>query len=80
MGFQSLVSQNPFQSVSISYNPYGLKITEQTLKRYGRQGGLSAIDKIWKGSKPKPCFGLALAFFLFLLHSFGSWTVFSNLY
>jgi hypothetical protein len=32
-GFQSLVSQNPLQSVSIPSNPYGLKITEQALSR-----------------------------------------------
>jgi hypothetical protein len=32
-GFQSLVSQNPLQSVSIPSNPYGLKITEQALRR-----------------------------------------------
>jgi hypothetical protein len=31
MGFQSLASQNPSQSVSIPFIPYGLKITEQTL-------------------------------------------------
>jgi hypothetical protein len=31
---QSLVSQNPLQSVSIPSNPYGLKITEQALKEY----------------------------------------------
>jgi hypothetical protein len=30
-GFQSSVSQNLSQSVSISFNPYGLKITEQAL-------------------------------------------------
>jgi hypothetical protein len=30
--FQSLVSQNLSQSVSIPFNPYGLKITEQVLK------------------------------------------------
>jgi hypothetical protein len=30
-GFQSLVSQNSLQSVSIPSNPYGLKITEQAL-------------------------------------------------
>jgi hypothetical protein len=30
-GFQSLVSQNPLQSISIPSNPYGLKITEQAL-------------------------------------------------
>jgi hypothetical protein len=29
--FQSLVNQNPSQSVSIPYNPYVLKITEQAL-------------------------------------------------
>jgi hypothetical protein len=28
-GFQSLVSQNPLQSISIPSNPYGFKITEQ---------------------------------------------------
>jgi hypothetical protein len=32
-GFQSLASQNPSQSVSIPFNPYGLKITEQALRR-----------------------------------------------
>jgi hypothetical protein len=31
-GFQSLVSQNLSQSVSIPSNPYGLKITEQALR------------------------------------------------
>jgi hypothetical protein len=31
-GLQSLVSQNPSQSVSIPSNPYGLKITEQALR------------------------------------------------
>jgi hypothetical protein len=31
-GFQSLVSQNLFQFVSILSNPYGLKITEQALR------------------------------------------------
>jgi hypothetical protein len=33
-GLQSLVSQNPLQSVSIPSNPYGLKITEQALNGY----------------------------------------------
>jgi hypothetical protein len=33
-GFQSLVSQNPPQSVSIPFNPYGLKITEQALSSF----------------------------------------------
>jgi hypothetical protein len=31
-GFQSPVSQNSLQSVSIPSNPYGLKITKQALK------------------------------------------------
>jgi hypothetical protein len=31
-GFQSLISQNPLQSVSIPSNLYGLKITEQALR------------------------------------------------
>jgi hypothetical protein len=31
--FQSLVSQNPLQSISIISNPYELKITEQVLSR-----------------------------------------------
>jgi hypothetical protein len=31
-GFQSLVSQNLLQSISILSNPYGLKITEQALR------------------------------------------------
>jgi hypothetical protein len=34
-GFQSLVSQNFLKSVSIPFNPYGLKITEQALRRFG---------------------------------------------
>jgi hypothetical protein len=33
-GFQSQISQNPLQSVSIPSNPYGLKITEQALKGF----------------------------------------------
>jgi hypothetical protein len=31
-GFQSLLSQNPLQSISIPSNPYRLKITEQALR------------------------------------------------
>jgi hypothetical protein len=42
-GFQSLVSQNPSQSVSIPYNPYGLKITEQALR-----GNNKKSDKYWQ--------------------------------
>jgi hypothetical protein len=33
-GFQSPVSQNPLQSISIPSNPYGLKITEQALRGF----------------------------------------------
>jgi hypothetical protein len=38
-GFQSLISQNLLQSVSIPSNPYGLKITEQTLRVLGTSSG-----------------------------------------
>jgi hypothetical protein len=34
-GFQSLISQNLSQSVSIPSNPYRLKITEQALNKKG---------------------------------------------
>jgi hypothetical protein len=42
-GFQSLVSQNPSQSVSIPYNPYGLKITEEALR-----GNNKKSEKYWQ--------------------------------
>jgi hypothetical protein len=37
-GFQSLVSQNSLQSISIPSNPYGLKITEQAIRRSNTLG------------------------------------------
>jgi hypothetical protein len=43
-GFQSLVSQNISQPVSISSNPYGLKITEQALKYFGLPLSLKKLN------------------------------------
>jgi hypothetical protein len=43
-GFQSLVSQNLSQSVSIPYNPYGLKITEQALME--REKTTPALEEV----------------------------------
>jgi hypothetical protein len=42
-GFQSPVSQNPLQSISIPFDPYGLKITEQGLRGCVWEQSFSAV-------------------------------------